>query len=409
MARRRPTLVARDLREQRVIQVWRGGGLRNTTIALYLLCVRRFRASCSAQGVDEIERLTLADVLAFASAYVGPRHGRRVVQSTRLCFRNALHAWSCALERLGEAVPSWRPSPAPPRWPARIAAYAEYRRAHRGVAPVTLKRDLELAGEFLRFLDTRQRTVAMIRVADIDGFVDMLSARLARQTVAGLCSSLRCFLRFLHATGRLRRDLAGCIVAPRFRADERPPRSLPWETVRRIVRAISRDQPVGQRDFAMFLLMAGYGLGAGEVVSLRLGDIDWRAGVLRVRRPKTAVAVELPLLAAVARALKTYLVRGRPRPISAREIFVTRGLPHRRLTTSALRHRVRKYADLAGVVAITLGTHVFRHSHATRQIDGGARPKIVSDILGHKRPSSTSIYVRVAFQRLRSVTLPVPR
>jgi integrase len=159
----------------------------------------------------------------------------------------------------------------------------------------------------------------------------------------------------------------------------------------------------------MFLLMAAYGLGAGEIVGLRLDDVDWRAGVLRTRRPKTAVPIELPLLPAVARALASYLRRGRPRTTSTRALFVTMGMPHRALTTSVLRHQARVYADRAGIAVTPLGAHVFRHSHATRQIDGGASAKIVADILGHRRPSSISVYVRLAHRRLRVVALPVPR
>jgi site-specific recombinase XerD len=48
-------------------------------------------------------------------------------------------------------------------------------------------------------------------------------------------------------------------------------------------------------------------------------------------------------------------------------------------------------------------------SHASRQIDSGANVKVVSDILGHRSSSSTSVYVRVALERLRAVALPVPR
>ncbi len=360
-------------------------------------------------GVDEIERLTHADVMAYAEAYIGPRRGRRVKGWRRHAARNAMHAWSCALRILGVPVPPWRPTPAPRRWPALVDAYGEYRRAHRGVAAGTLVRDMELASDFLRSLKVRSRSVAATSVKDIDDFVEELSARLGRRTVAGLCSSLRCFLRFLRATGRIRRDLATCVVAPRFRVDERPPRALPWESVRRILRAIPRDGHVGRRDYAMFLLMAAYGLGAGEVVGLRLDDVDWRAGILRARRPKTAVPIELPLLPAVARALASYLRRGRPRTSSARALFVTVGLPHRALTTSALRHQARVYATRAGIAVAPLGAHVFRHSHATRQIDVGAPAKIVGDILGHRRPSSMSVYVRLALRRLRTVGLPVPR
>lgn len=378
------------------------------TIAVYLCSVRRFRAYWRTRGSDEIARLTHADVMAYARSYVGPRSGRRGGEANRHSALSAMHAWSCALAQLDVQVPPWHAARAPRRWPPLVVEYCDYRRSHRGVAAVTLERDRDLAGDFLRSLRARDRSVAAMRVKDIDDFVDRLLARLARRTVAGLCSSLRCFLRFLRATGRIRRDLASCIVAPRFRVDERPPRALPWESVRRILRVIPRYRRLGRRDYAMFLLMTAYGLGAGEVVRLRLDDVDWCAGILRARRPKTAVPIELPLLPAVALALSAYLRRGRPRT-TTRELFVTVGLPHRSLTTGALRHQARKYAHDAGVVVAKLGTHVFRHSHATRQIDAGAPAKIVGDILGHRRPSSTSVYVRLALRRLRTVGLPVPR
>lgn len=392
-----------------MIALWRASSIQDSSIGVYLMWVRRFRRHWRDRDEDEDARLTLSEVLEWSSAYVGPRRGRRVKESSRLPARNALHAWSCALKLLGVSVPTWRASPRPARLPALLETYSEYRRSHRGVAERTLARDVDVAAECLASLRAPRRAVASMRVRDLDSLIDRWSARLSRRTVAGLCSSLRCFLRFLHATGRIPHDLASTIVAPRYRTDERPPRALPWETIRRILRAIPRNHPVGRRDSAMLLLMASYGLGAGEVVQLQLEDIDWRAGVIRACRPKTHVAVELPLLPAVAQALTAYLRRGRPRHTSVREVFVSRGLPHRAVTTAALRHRLDRYAQTAGVVGARLGTHVFRHSHATRQIDAGAPPKVVSDILGHRRPSSTSVYVRVAFRRLRSVALPVPR
>ncbi len=131
----------------------------------------------------------------------------------------------------------------------------------------------------------------------------------------------------------------------------------------------------------MLLLMATYGLASGEIIHLELGDVDWQTGILRVRRRKTGVILELPLLPAVAQALSAYLRRGRPSQALSRTIFVSLALPHRPLTTGAIRHRIRVYACRAGVSAPKLGAHIFRHSHATRQVDAGAPFKIVGDIL----------------------------
>jgi site-specific recombinase XerD len=184
---------------------------------------------------------------------------------------------------------------------------------------------------------------------------------------------------------------------------------MAWEDVGRLLQAIDLRDPLGRRDFALLQTMATYGMGAGEVLGLRIDDIDWKSRTLRVRRPKTGTAIVLPLLDAIAQSLADYLRHGRPTHVAAREVFVSHHLPHLRLTSAAvIRHRLAKHAAAAGLAPSFLGSHVLRHSHACRQIEGGAPPKVVSDILGHRRPSSTSSYVRVALKRLRGLALPVP-
>ena len=277
------------------------------------------------------------------------------------------------------------------------------------MAEGTLRRDLEVAKDFLRLLRAQGKTAGRATVADVDRFILQLAERVSRRSLADRGSSLRSFLRYLRMTGKLPRDLATGVMTPRIRPAERPPRALPWTDVRRILQSIPQSQPPGRRDFAMLLLMATYGLGAAEVLGLRLENVDWRAKVLRVRRPKTGVGIDLPLLPPVARSLATYLRRERPRADDERRIFLRTTMPYEPLTSGAIRHRIRYYAQRVGMTAKVIGAHAFRHSHASRQIDAGANLKVVSDILGHHRASSTSVYVRVALRRLRTVALPVPR
>jgi site-specific recombinase XerD len=290
-----------------------------------------------------------------------------------------------------------------------IAEYVAYRRQNGGIAEQTLVRDVSTAAQFLTLLRTRRRRIARAGVGDVDGFVTGLARRRCKRSIVDTCSSLRAFLRFLHVTGRVPRALEDLVVAPRVRRLDRPPRALPWADVRRIVGAARRALPAAGRDYAVLLLMASYGLGAAETVSLRLEDVDWEAAVLRIRRPKTGVPVVLPLLPPVARAIADYLRRKRPAHAVTRAVFVSPRLPHRDMSTAAVRHLVRKYAGRAGVTAPILGGHVLRHSYATRQVDVGANFKVLGDILGHRRPESTSLYVRVSLPRLRAVALPVPR
>jgi len=398
-----------DSRERAVVGLWRKGHLSAGTIVIYLQWVRRFRTYCEKRRLRETEHLTAVGIQRFIRAYAGPRlRGRVSAENSRNLAGNALHAWACALGGLGVPLPPWREKNARPL-SLLMKEYCHYRRAHNGVSESTLGRDVETACGFLRQLRRRTKSIARATLADVDAFVRTLASRLSKRTVADTCSSLRAFLRFLHMTGRLPADLAIGVIAPRYRADERPARTLPWKDVQQILRSISRTEAPGRRDFAIVLLLATYGLGAAEVLAIRLEDLDWRAGVLRVRRPKTKVPIELPLLPAVAKALTAYLRWERPPAKSVHSLFLRKNMPYEPITSAAIRYRTRHYARLAGIPAKVIGAHAFRHSHASRQIDSGANVKVVSDILGHRSSSSTSVYVRVALNRLRAVTLPVPR
>jgi len=379
------------------------------TAQLYLNWVRRFRKYCHLRKLDEIEQSCLSGLGRFVRSYAWPRAKGHPSACSADTARSAVHAWACALRALGEPVPEWRKQLAAPALPSLLSDYAGYRKAHNGTAETTLRRDLDTARRFLLHLRDRRRSLKRIGLRDIDTFVQAVAARVSTSTVADTCSSLRAFLRFLQTSGRLDSDLASGVMGPRFRASARPPRTLPWCDVRRILHAVRRSDQTGRRDFAMLLLLATYGLGAGEVLALRLEDLDWSAGVLRARRPKTKVGIELPLLPAVAKALAAYLRWERPPANGIQRIFLSRQMPYEPITGGAIRHRIRLYADRAGVSAKVLGSHIFRHSHASRQVDAGANLKVVSEILGHRSSSSTSVYVRVALRRLRGVGLPVPR
>jgi integrase/recombinase XerD len=402
-------MIVADKNERAVVAFWRKGHLSSGTIVIYLQWVRRFKAYCNKRKLVEIEQLTAIGIQRFTRAYDGPRlKGQKCAKDTRNVASNALHAWACALDALGTTVPPWQ-NKRETRLSPLLNEYCHYRRAHVGVSERTRVRDIETARSFLAHLRRTPRSISQTTVTDVDAFVGKLATRCSKRTVADTCSSLRAFLRFLQLTKRLPIDLASRVISPRYRIDERPPRTLPWKQVQQILRSISRSQAPGKRDFAILLLLSAYGLGAAEVLSIRLEDVDWRADVIRVRRPKTKVTIELPLLPAVARALTDYLRWERPPARSVHYLFLRKNMPYEPMTSATIRHRIQHYARLAGIPAKVIGAHAFRHSHATRQIDSGANIKVVSDILGHRSSSSTSVYVRVALRRLRAVTLPVPK
>ena len=399
-----------DTEQAAVTRIWRENHcLSEPSIAIYLRWARRFKAYCRDHGLAEKTQLTAAGVAEFAEHYADTHPISAKVANCAA--RSALRTWAQALISLGDELPCWQAPPQPkPALPPLLEAFIEHLRQHRGNSPATLTKKIHHIRNFQLFLETRQRCMTQVQLDDIDAFVVVCRQRNTRTTVSDICCSLRAFLRFLHASGQLSANLAPSVIAPVVRNNERPLRALPWDEVQRILQAVDRTTARGQRDYALLLLLSSYGLGAGEAIRLTLEDIEWRAASLRVVRPKTGVEVLLPLLPAVARVLVAYLRQARPAHATTRHLFVGMRAPYTPLSaSSAVRHVIVKYANIAGVSSPYLGSHVLRHSHACRQLELGVQAKVIGDILGHRHPESTSAYLRVASERLGQLALPVPQ
>ena len=392
-----------------IVRVWQGdhcvgAGSRQQ----YLRWIDRFRRYCREQGLSEGLELTHDGVKRFQSWYVRSRK----INSVNLGLASSsVRSLRRAYEVAGLPVPLWRAAqqPALPST-ALLRHYATHLGQHRGNPAVTIHKKLYHVGKLLEHLAASGKTWRGLRLPDIDAFLIECTARGARSTTADIASSVRSFVRFLLATGRIRVDLANSVISPAQRRFERPRRALPWEDVQRLLRAVDTSTARGLRDHAMLLMMSTYGLGAGEVIRLQLQDIDWNASTLHVTRPKTGVSFILPLLAPVAKVLARYLRHGRPPHTPTRHVFVQMRMPFGALTaSSAVRHILIKHARVAGIQATYLGSHVLRHSNAARQLDVGTRARILSDLLGHRDSESVSAYVRIATESLREISLPVPR
>lgn len=391
-----------------MLRVWRADRcVHDGSAGLYLQWVRRFRAYCARQGLDERSELTLGGARRFIASYARRRHLDIGHLSSA---RTALYALSRVYQVMGMALPAWQaPARARPPATALLREYAEHLARHRGSPEVTVHKKLDHVGKVLAHLARQGKTWRTMTLLDIDEFLVECSHRYARSTTADMASSVRSFARFLLATGRVSVDLADSVISPVQPKFERPRRALPWQDVQRLLRAVDTSCAKGLRDHALLLLMSTYGLGAGEVIRLQLQDIAWSAATLKVVRPKTGVAFTLPLLPAVAKVLARYLRHGRPLHTTTRHLFVQMKMPFGPLTTSsAVRHILVKHARAAGLNAPYLGSHVLRHSNAARQLDVGTRPRVLSDLLGHRDPASVSAYVRIATESLREVSLAVP-
>lgn len=286
-------------------------------------------------------------------------------------------------------------------------AYAQYLREVRGFAIHSTANHQRVAQSFLDHLNRRQVALQNLQVKDIEVFVSQAGKRLCRGSLQHEIAALRGLLRFLSLDRRIPPGLDKQIDTPRLYRLEQLPRALPWPTVIELLKSLDRSSDIGQRNYAMFLLIATYGLRASEVVELTLEDVAWRKGVLRIHQSKTGSVLELPLTNEVATALTNHLKRSAP-PAPYRRIFLRKRAPIGVLKPTAVTEAFQALVRHSKLDIPFQGAHCLRHSLAVHLLKNGTPLKIIGDILGHRTAESTSMYLRLATGDLRGVSLPVP-
>jgi site-specific recombinase XerD len=285
--------------------------------------------------------------------------------------------------------------------------YADYLQGVRGFAVSTVSSHRRTAECFLEHLEESDTPLSCIQNGNIESYLVKAGRRLSRGSVQHEVGALRGFLRFLATDGKAPAGLDQRIDTPRLYRLEQLPRALPWETVRALLRSIDTTSPMGLRDYAMFLLIATYGLRSSEVVAISLDDIRWRQGVLRIDQRKTSTPLELPLTNEILSALVKHL-KCTPPSAPYRKVFLRMRAPIGLLKPTAVTEAFQALVRKSGLPIPYQGPHCLRHSYAVFLLKNGTPLKTIGDILGHRTAESTSMYLRLATGDLREVALRIP-
>ncbi|MBT2326891.1 tyrosine-type recombinase/integrase [Variovorax paradoxus] len=247
-----------------------------------------------------------------------------------------------------------------------------------------------------------------------------LTARCLRQFVmarsqhvgwaaANHCTTgLRMFLRYLIADGRCSAGLLGAIPKLAHWRLSSLPRVLAPADVERVIASCDLSSPAGKRDRAILLLLARLGLRAGDIVQLRLHDIDWKEATIQVCG-KSRRQTRLPLSQEVGQAIVDYLQHGRPATCND-ELFLRSRAPFRGLKSHcAVSMLVDRAICRAGVAKPARGAaHLLRHSVASSMLRQGASLQEIADLLRHRSVETTQIYAKVDVTSLQQIAQPWP-
>lgn len=272
----------------------------------------------------------------------------------------------------------------------------------RNASPQTVRNyrlDLEHLTEWLQERDItswgamdRQAVRAWLSWLHREGYAP---ASMTRKLAAA-----RSLFRFLIREGEIVHNPLMLVPAPKGR--QSLPNVLTIEEIERLLSAPSPTTPLGVRDRCLLEVLYATGLRVGELLSLRLDDIDWSERTLRVRGK--GMKERIVLLGDVAMdALELYVHRSRPELLKGRAteaLFLSHiGQP---LSVRGFHAVLRPHLEAADI-ARRVTPHTLRHSFATHLLEGGADLRSVQELLGHASVSTTQVYTHVSEGYLREV------
>lgn len=324
---------------------------------------------------------------------VGQRGDPALIQER---FENIVRPW---LRYLGW----WEHPVAPDPCRDEREAYCIWMRSDRGLCDSTISYLDRCARRFLIWCGSTGRRLRDLDVSDFDFYIAHLAGNgCSRRSISNVVKALRSFVRFAGDRDWCRKHLAEGIQGPRVYSDESLPMGPPWPDVERLIRSADTNRPRDVRGRAILMLLAIYGLRAGEVRQLRLEDVDWEQDLLYVRRVKRRKVQTYPLVSSVGAAIARYLREIRPAS-ERRELFLGLNSPHGPVSQGAIHHIVATGLKRVGARTTRFGPHSLRHACAGRLVSEGLSLKEIGDHLGHRGVSTTRVYAKVNLAALREV------
>jgi integrase/recombinase XerD len=285
---------------------------------------------------------------------------------------------------------------------AEIDAFCDALWLEDGLAKTTLssyRSDLERLAAWLAnsagepLLDAREATLV--------AFVARLSREKRASSQSRYLSTLRRFYRWQVARGRLAADPTLQLANPV--RPSRLPKVMSERQVETLLDAPDLATPLGLRDRAMLETLYATGLRVSELVNLKLHEIGFNEGVLRVLGKGSKERL-VPLGEVALDWLGRYLNEARPDILAGRQadaLFVTGRASA--MTRQAFWQLIKRYSLRASIDPAKLSPHVLRHAFATHLLNHGADLRVVQLLLGHADISTTQIYTHVARERLKSL------
>lgn len=292
------------------------------------------------------------------------------------------------------------------KWDKTIQAYKTYIRLEKNLSANSVEayiRDVTIFENFmLRMYDVPPTAVEEYMVERF--LTHLLERKHKKSSQARELSGVKSFFNYLLLTDKIESSPAEFISAPK--SSRTLPDVLSVEEVERIIRCTDTTTAKGRRDRAMLELMYSCGLRVSELISLKLGDLFFGEGYIRVLGkggkqrlvPIGRVAQEYVMQYLDDRKERSSKEPGGATTRSEEILFLSNR--QSKLSRVMVFNIIRQATDAAGITK-SVSPHTFRHSFATHLLAGGASIRQVQELLGHENITTTEIYTHLNPEHLR--------
>ena len=285
--------------------------------------------------------------------------------------------------------------------PGNFRTYLKLERSMSANTVAAYGRDAEFLFDYLR--NEGVSSVEDITGENLKSYVESLSeSGISKRSQARVISSLKSLFRYLEDEGLIKDNPCDMLDAPKMQ--KHLPSVLSVKEVLAILDSVDLSKPQGHRNRAMLEMLYSCGLRVSELVNLRISDLFFDEGFIRVIGKGDKQRL-IPVGEPAVKAVGFWMDQRRLWPV-AKGCEDCLFLNNRggRISRVAVFTMVKEQAELAGIHK-DISPHTFRHSFATHMVENGADLRVVQEILGHESILTTEIYTHIDTRKWQETIL----
>ena len=263
---------------------------------------------------------------------------------------------------------------------------------------ISYQRDLMQLKSFLE--DKGITEVEKVTKTSLNSYILFLEKEgKATTTISRELASMKAFFNFMFKEGRIRKDPAELLKAPKI--EKKAPVILSVNEVNALLDQPGMTTSKEIRDKAMLELLYATGIRVSELIGLELSDLNMQVGYITCRDGQKERMV--PFGKPAKQALSVYLEKGRSQLLKGKESqWLFTNCSGKAMSRQGFWKIIKSYARRAGIEE-DITPHILRHSFAAHLIENGADLRSVQEMLGHSDISTTQIYTKLTNQKLKNV------